>query len=235
MGAAAPAETDVSYHSPQGVAAMSKIEPTVTDDISTSVTVPIVIPCRVCGKRFWRMRFDAVTCSPRCRQRLRRGHAFEYLAALSLRDQRIERELHAALDEVRAAQKEATAAGRRARDARREVRLLPFRRQVRLEMIVENARRMGEADTARHRQKALATVAGTLKFFASQGRDVSAEAMAEFLKMPDVLAPALIAELLDELKASGDYDRIVEDGRAMRPGNPREPELDDRGEGGGVP
>ena len=54
--------------------------------------------CRVCGLAFRSRRFDAITCSSTCRQRLRRGQALAYLAGLSKAMQTAERKKHAALD-----------------------------------------------------------------------------------------------------------------------------------------
>jgi hypothetical protein len=56
--------------------------------------------CRVCGLRFRSRRFDAITCSSTCRQRLRRGQAFAYLEGLPKGQQKAERKRHAALDKL---------------------------------------------------------------------------------------------------------------------------------------
>jgi hypothetical protein len=61
------------------------------------------IPCRVCGFEFTPSREDAVTCTSTCRQRLRKGQEFAYFEALTRKQQRIERDLHAALDAGREA------------------------------------------------------------------------------------------------------------------------------------
>jgi hypothetical protein len=59
-----------------------------------------------------------------------------------------------------------------------------------------------------------------LKLFAEQRRnDMSAEAMAEFLAMPDNYPTEAIAHALDQLRATGDYDRIVSEATPL-PGTP---------------
>src|SRR5215469_16553450 len=82
--------------------------------------VPLV--CHVCGRNFTASRFDARTCTSACRQRLRRGQEFAYLAGLTKRQQRSGREMHAAYDELKAAHKDHVAAKRTTREAKREAR-----------------------------------------------------------------------------------------------------------------
>jgi hypothetical protein len=50
----------------------------------------IPLNCRVCGLRFTPKRFDALTCSSTCRQRLHRGGDGAFLAALP-RDERADK------------------------------------------------------------------------------------------------------------------------------------------------
>src|SRR5690242_3271342 len=69
-----------------------------------------------------RSRFDAVTCSETCRQRLHRGGDLAYLADLTPKEQRIHRDLHAALDASREAEKKARAANLTVRGARQRAR-----------------------------------------------------------------------------------------------------------------
>jgi hypothetical protein len=57
-----------------------------------AMRIPIV--CRVCGRDFVAARFDALTCTDTCRQRLRRGGELAYLAGLGKKQQRLERNLH---------------------------------------------------------------------------------------------------------------------------------------------
>jgi|SoiMetStandDraft_5_1073268.scaffolds.fasta_scaffold742540_1 hypothetical protein len=66
----------------------------------------------------------------------------------------------------------------------------------------------------------LGTLAGVLKLFAQQHRnDMSAQAMVEFMTANDF--PAMdeftveaVSELLEQLKASGDYDNIIAEANA---------------------
>ena len=78
--------------------------------------------CRVCGRYFPASRFDALTCSSTCRQRLRRGQDLAYLNGLPERQQQVEREMHAANDRLIAAHRNAVAAKQKVRDLKREDR-----------------------------------------------------------------------------------------------------------------
>jgi hypothetical protein len=49
-----------------------------------------------------------------------------------------------------------------------------------------------------------------LKLFATERRnDFSAQAIAGFLESPEHYPAEEVSELLDELRASGDYERII--------------------------
>ena len=76
----------------------------------------------MCGISFRPVRFDAITCSSTCRQRLRRGQAFAYLAGLSASKRRAERKWHAAHDRYIEREKRAGAAARERRDKGRPKR-----------------------------------------------------------------------------------------------------------------
>jgi hypothetical protein len=65
--------------------------------------------CRVCGRQFRSRRFDALTCTSTCRQRLKRGQAFAYLGGLDV-ERRVHETHDAALDWLRT---EATTTGPR--------------------------------------------------------------------------------------------------------------------------
>jgi hypothetical protein len=78
--------------------------------------------CRVCRLEFTASRFDAITCSSTCRQRLKRGHAFAYLTGLPKHVQRAEREMHAAFDKFLVAYRDDIAAKHRVRELNRERR-----------------------------------------------------------------------------------------------------------------
>ena len=90
--------------------------------------------CRVCGLDFRSRRFDAITCTPTCRQRLRRGQAFAYLEGLSKREQKAERNRHEALDKLIAEHRDGMkvvrarrAENRAKKQARREQALMAYR------------------------------------------------------------------------------------------------------------
>jgi hypothetical protein len=89
--------------------------------------------CRVCGLGFRSRRFDAITCSSTCRQRLRRDQAFAYLADLPKGQQKKECARHEALDKLiaehRARMKVVRARraeNRAKRQARREAALMAY-------------------------------------------------------------------------------------------------------------
>jgi hypothetical protein len=178
--------------------------------------VPLV--CHVCGRHFTASRFDARTCTSTCRQRLRRGQEFAYLAGLTKRQQRAGREMHAAYDKLKAPRKDHVADTRKAREAKREARrqraeqerehtiaeltskitalanfaaLLRGRKQL-------NKLREGQE---RQQQRMRGTVAGVLKLFDQQQRDDrSAEAIAAFLDMPEYFPVEVVRELLADLQ-----------------------------------
>ena len=174
------------------------------------------IPCRVCGLEFTPSRFDAITCSSTCRQRLRRGNALAYLADLSPAEQRIHRDLHAALDASREAEKKAVAASKQVREARRQAKLVKIENSIRVQLklddllkVVAQPNSSEEAAEARAHQRALGSVAVVLQLFAEEKRnDFSPAAVADFLNAP-LFTPEIVAELIKSLKASGDYDRIL--------------------------
>jgi hypothetical protein len=89
------------------------------------------IACRVCGTEFKPRRSDAVTCSARCRQRLRRGHALDYIAGLPLEERRAARDGQAARQQQREQMRRRSALERDQRAARANERL---RRKVHKEL-----------------------------------------------------------------------------------------------------
>ena len=177
------------------------------------------IPCRVCGLEFTPSRFDAITCSSTCRQRLRRGNALAYLADLSPEEQRIHRDLHAALDASREAVKKALAASKRVREVRRQANLVKIENSIRVQLKLEDLLTMlmqpnssHEATDAKARQWALGSVAAVLKLFTKEKRnDFSPAAVAAFLNAP-LFTQEVVAKLVDALKVSGDYDHILSGG-----------------------
>jgi hypothetical protein len=90
--------------------------------------------CRVCGTSFRPERLGAITCSSTCRQRLRRGQAFAYLASLSPGKRRAERKWHAAYARDLAREKSANAAERerraKGRPQREERRAMKRKRAI---------------------------------------------------------------------------------------------------------
>jgi hypothetical protein len=174
--------------------------------------------CHVCGRNFTASRFDARTCTSACRQRLRRGQEFAYLAGLTKRQQRAGREMHAAYDKLRAAHKDHVAAMRKAREAKREARrqqaeqdreraiaeltskITALTNFAALSRSREQLKKLRE-EQARQRQRMRGSVAGVLKLFDQQQRnDRSAEAIAAFLDMPDYFPVEVVRELLAELR-----------------------------------
>jgi hypothetical protein len=177
----------------------------------------VLLICHVCGRNFIASRFDARTCTSACRQRLRRGQEFAYLAGLTKRQQRAGREMHAAYDELKAAHKDHVAATRKAGKAKREARrqqaeqereraitkltskitaLANFAAILRSR---EELKKLRE-EQGRQRQRMRSSVAGVLKLFDQQRRkDRSAEAIAAFLDMPEYFSVEVVRELLAEL------------------------------------
>jgi hypothetical protein len=176
--------------------------------------VPLV--CHVCGRNFTASRFDARTCTSACRQRLRRGQEFAYLAGLTKRQQRAGREMHAAYDRLKAAHKDHVAATRKAREAKRARPQQAERERERAIAELtskitalanfaaflrsrEQLKKLRE-EQGRQRQRMRSSVASVLKLFDQQRRnDRSAEAIAAFLDMPEYFPVEVVRELLAEL------------------------------------
>jgi hypothetical protein len=174
----------------------------------------VLLLCHVCGRNFTASRFDARTCTSTCRQRLRRGQEFAYLAGLTKRQQHAGRKMHAVYDELKAARKDHVAARRKAREAKREA----VRQQERERTIAELASKITalanfaallrgreqfkklREEQEQQRQRMRDLVAGVLKLFDQQWRnDRSAEAIAAFLDMPEYFPVEVVRELLAEL------------------------------------
>jgi hypothetical protein len=60
-------------------------------------------------------------------------------------------------------------------------------------------------------------VAVLVKMFAQEQHEISAQAIADFANKPEYSSEA-VGKVLDELQASGDYDRLMAEGVAMRKG-----------------
>ena len=188
--------------------------------IVTSVTTYREI-CRVCGLRFTAKRLDARTCSSTCRQRLRRGGAFAYFTTLTKAERRREREIHTASDNYITTHKRATAARRKARASERKLR--EHDAKIARDKAVEIARHNAETERLaaammllleeereRSYERVHRGVVIVLKTFVQEKRnDLSAEAIAAYMNRPDLCPLDLVTEVLADLKASGDYDRII--------------------------
>jgi hypothetical protein len=177
--------------------------------------------CRVCGINFTAPRFDAKTCSSTCRSRLRRGGDLAYLNHPDLPRgyKRTHRKMHAAYDAAKAAHRKAVTATRKVREEDRKLKQklkqqkADEERERLLDEITGHIYRQQQA--AARRQGQLSSVAGCLKFLTRERRnDFSAEAIAALLDS-EYYPVEEIAERLDELKASGDYDRILAEASAI--------------------
>ena len=132
-----------------------------------------------------------------------------------------DRALHAALDASREAEKKARAANMKVRNARQRARRVKLEKSIcarlKLEELLEMLAQPNHSDEAtegKAHQRALSAVAAVLKLFAKERRnDFSPEAVAAFLNTP-LFTPEIVAELVDALKASGDYKRILSEVRA---------------------
>ena len=175
----------------------------------------VSLVCRVCGRDFIAPRFDAKTCSSTCRQRLRRGGDLAYLAGLSKKQQRLERNVHDSYEALKVAHKEQVAATRDVRETKRKLRECKAdqKRERFLDEITGRIYR--HEQEAKRRQGGRATVAGYIKLFVHERRnDFSAEAIAAAINMPDHYPVELVAASLEDLKASGDYARGARHARA---------------------
>jgi hypothetical protein len=142
--------------------------------------IPLV--CRVCGRDFVAPRFDAKTCTPTCRQRLRRGGDLAYLAGLGKRQQRAERKMHADWDGTKVEHRDYVAATRAGRRQLRELKAKEEHERLLNQIVGAAYRKVKEREHRReHRERVGIAVAGVLKLFAEQRRnDMSAEAIVTF-------------------------------------------------------
>ena len=175
--------------------------------------VPLV--CRVCGIAFTAPRFDAKTCSSTCRSRLRRGFDLAYLndPSLGKRERRAGYELHAAYDAAKAEHRESTIARRKAIIESRTLREMKAKQKAEQ----DHQRLLDQIVGAAYRKTMLTstikTVAAFLKLFAKEQRnDFSAEAITAVIDNPEQYPLELVRQALADLKASGDFDRILAGG-----------------------
>jgi hypothetical protein len=105
---------------------------------------------------------------------------------------------------------------RELREVRRKIRERKAKEEHErlLNEIVGAAYRKAEREqAAKQRPRLLGVVAAYLKLFAKERRnDCSAEAITAAINKPEHYPLELITELLAELEASGDYDRILAEG-----------------------
>jgi hypothetical protein len=179
------------------------------------------IPCRVCGEEFTPARWDAVTCTDTCRQRLHRGGDLAYLADLPPKVRRAEQALQDALASSRAASREVSRTSRAARAAKRDLKLFKVKDKLRrtieaemqLKQIFDPVYQEAQGLLLRRRQKQRGVVAAALKLFVDERRnDMSASAIAAYLDWP----VEDVERALGQLRASGHYDRIL-DGKDFQP------------------
>ena len=161
--------------------------------------------CRVCGNRFPVVRGDAKTCSSSCRSRLRRGGAFAYLEGLSAKERKAEMAYHDAHDRVVVAVKEAKAAREKVRELKRAAR----REQALIQVLGRGQLQKLKQEQQRQNMKLRGVVAGVIKHFTQERREISPQAVADFLKMPDAYPLETVASAIEWLKAEGHYDGIV--------------------------
>jgi hypothetical protein len=172
--------------------------------------------CRVCGMRFMPSRRDQITCSSTCRQRLRRGGAFAYLADLSPRERVRERRDHAALDrdlaDLRQEDRTLRAEARQRRQQRREAK-----RRDQLALVLGRVQlQQQEQQQERQHRHLLMSVAGGVALLAKQAGEITPAAIAAFLDDPLRFPEDEIASALAEMRASGEYEDEVARGVAMR-------------------
>ncbi len=166
---------------------------------------------------FTASRFDALTCSSTCRQRLRRGGEFAYLAGLTKRQQRLQRELHAAIDRHIAAHKESVIATRAHRELKRERRREKQQEELaRLELQkIGFAYLMQMQEEKAQWQKKLCGPVAVIKYFVRERRnDLSAQAIHTWMNGHPVCTVEDVAKALELLRAEGHYDRIIAEANA---------------------
>ena len=154
--------------------------------------------CRVCGASFQARRSDALTCSSTCRQRLRRGGGYAYLDRLSPDEQWIWYKYHETQDALIASSKEARAARQIVREAatrKREEAAAAERERVLAEFLGRQVLAKLRAEELKRQQKTDGVVVACVEWFTKEGREISPEAIANFLNQPeysrDIVAAAL--------------------------------------------
>jgi hypothetical protein len=169
--------------------------------------------CRVCGLSFRSRRFDAITCSSTCRQRLRRGQAFTYLAGLSQREQAAERKRHATFDAHIALHREWMGIVRKNRAEKRAHKQEHRREQAVTKMLATMMLdQLGREEKQRH-EWLTKIVAGAISYLAgARANDMSTQAVRDTVVKAsghDEITVEQVQKVLDDLHAGGHYDRIV--------------------------
>jgi hypothetical protein len=166
-------------------------------------------PCRVCGLMFTPPRFDARTCSDTCRKRLSRGHDLEYLAGLSAKERREHQSYHDKFDADLAEYRKLKVAEQKERREKRDQRAAEKRDRFLAEMLGRPLLAQQREREAAKRQQLICNVNGVVKLFTMEHREITVEAIVEFLKGDERYSTGFVTEALDELRASGDYDRTI--------------------------
>jgi len=153
--------------------------------------------------------FDAKTCSDTCRKRLQRGqrgHDLAYLASLSAKERRQHRAYHAGFDAKLVIYREAKARELKERRERSEARAAEKRDRFLVELM---GRKMLKQQRAQQHQELVSNINGVVKFFTQEHREITVEAIVEFLAPDERYSLEFVTEALDELRASGDYARTI--------------------------
>jgi hypothetical protein len=161
--------------------------------------------------RFTPSRRDQITCTPTCRQRMRRGGAFAYLTDLSLPERKRARRYHATLDQYIADCRQEDRTARAEAHQRRQQRHEAKRRDQ-LALVVGHVHLKQEQE--QHRRHLLMSVSAYVARLAQQGREITPAAIAAFFD--NQFAEDEVATTLAEMRASGQYEHDVARGVAMR-------------------
>jgi hypothetical protein len=118
--------------------------------------------CRVCGLEFRSRRFDAITCSSTCRQRLKRGQAFAYLDGLPKHQRKTERHYHAAHGERIATHRHWLEIVRSRRAEKRTAKQERQHQQMLTEIYADVTRRQLQKEAEERQRKLEIAVVGAL-------------------------------------------------------------------------
>jgi hypothetical protein len=163
--------------------------------------------------RFTPSRRDQITCTPTCRQRMRRGGAFAYLADLSLRERKRARRYHAALDRDIADLRQEDRTLRAEAHQRRQQRVEAKRRDQLALVLGRVQLQQQERQQEQQHRRLLLSVAPCVALLAKEEREITPAAIAAILgnQFPE----DDIASALADMRASGEYEDEVARGVAM--------------------